>query len=151
MKKRGRWILGVVGVVVVAVVVIVLWPASDPLAGVETVAVRVGESPSSAGAVNFEGELQVVLGERDIRIVTDEASADAVLELTDFTINLGDVEISLTEGGLRGRANAICTLRDVRNGKTHVMDFYVRFDRDGVRADLVPRKFWQIWKRSPSE
>jgi len=144
MSKR-TWIWGGLAVVVVAVVVIVLWPAPDPLAGVETVAVRVGDRPAS-GDVDFEGELRVVLGDRDIEIVSDEASADAVLSLTDLRVNLGNVEISLTEGRLSGRASAECVLTDVRTGEVHTMDFYLRFDNGSVRAELVPRKFWQFWK-----
>ena len=144
MSKR-TWIWGGLAVVVVAVVVIVLWPAPDPLAGVETVAVRVGDRPAS-GDVDFEGELRVILGDRDIEIVSDEASADAVLSLTDLRVNLGNVEISLTEGRLSGRASAECVLTDVRTGEVHTMDFYLRFDNGSVRAELVPRKFWQFWK-----
>ena len=144
MSKR-TWIWGGLAVVVVAVVVIVLWPAPDPLAGVETVAVRVGDRPAS-GDVDFEGELRVVLGDRDIAIVSDEASADAVLSLTDLRVNLGNVEISLTEGRLSGRASAECVLTDVRTGEVHTMDFYLRFENGSVRAELVPRKFWQFWK-----
>jgi hypothetical protein len=144
MSKR-TWIWGGLAAVVVAVVVIVLWPAPDPLAGVETVAVRVGDRPAS-GDVDFEGELRVVLGDRDIEIVSDEASADAVLSLTDLRVNLGNVEISLTEGRLSGRASAECVLTDVRTGEVHTMDFYLRFENGSVRAELVPRKFWQFWK-----
>jgi len=150
MSKTARWIVSAIAVVAIAVVVIVLWPAPDPLAGVETVAVRIGQEAPGAGGVDFEHELRVILGDRDIRIVSDEGSADVVLELTDLVVNLGDVEISLTDGGLRGRGNAICVLRDVATGRTHVMDLVVRFDRDGVRADLVARKFWEVWKRRPS-
>ena len=144
MSKR-TWIWGGIAAVVVAVVVIVLWPAPDPLAGVETVAVRVGDRPAS-GDVDFESELRIVFGNRDIEIVSDEASADAVLSLTDLRVNLGDVEISLTEGRLSGRASAECVLTDVRTGEVHTMDFYLRFENGSVRADLVPRKFWQFWK-----
>lgn len=144
MSKR-TWIWSGLAAIVVAVVVIVLWPAPDPLAGVETVAVRVGDEPAS-GDVDFESELRVVLGDRDIEIVSDEASADVVLSLTDLRVNLGDIEISLTEGRLSGRASAECILTDVRTGEVHTMDFYLRFENGSVRAELVPRKFWQFWK-----
>jgi len=145
MNKR-TWILGGLGIIVVAVVVIVLWPAPDPLAGVETVAVRVGDEPAPSGHVDFESELRVVLGDRDIRIVSDEAAADVVLSLTDLRVNLGDIEISLTEGRLSGRANAECILTDVRTGVVHTMDFNLRIENGSVSAKLVPRKFWQFWK-----
>ena len=143
--SKMTWIWGGLAAVVVAVVVIVLWPAPDPLAGVETVAVRVGEEPAS-GDVDFESELRVVLGDRDIEIVSDEAAADVVLSLTDLRIDLGDIEISLTGGRLSGRASAECVLTDVRTGRVHTMDFYLRFEDGSVRAELVPRKFWQFWK-----
>lgn len=149
MKDRRNRVLTPVVVIVVAVVVIVLWPAPDPLEGVEAVAIRVGDGGSTSQGVDLEEELRVVLGDRDIRIVSDEESADVVLELTDLTVNLGDVEFSLSEAGLRGRASAVCTLRDVRTGRVHVMDFHVRFEEGAVTADLVPRKFWEFWKRRP--
>ena len=145
MNKR-TWIWGGLGTIVVAVVVIVLWPAPDPLAGVETVAVRVGDEPAPSGNVDFESELRIVLGDRDIQIVSDEASADVVLSLTDLRVNLGDIEISLTEGRLSGRANAECILTDIRTGKVHTMDFNLKIENGTVSAELVPRKFWQFWK-----
>ena len=145
MNKR-TWIGGGLGIIVVAIVVIVLWPAPDPLAGVETVAVRVGGEPAPSGHVDFERELRIVLGDRDIEIVSDETSADVILSLTDLRVNLGDIEISLTEGRLSGRANAECILTDVRTGKVHTMDFNLRIENGTVSAELVPRKFWQFWK-----
>jgi len=144
MKKR-TWILGSVAAVVIAIGVIVLWPAPDPLAGVETVALRVGDEPAPT-AVDFESELRVILGDRDIRIVSDEASADVLLSLTDLRVNLGDIEISLTEGRLSGRASAECVLTDIRTGDVHTMDFVLRIENGTVSARLVPRKFWQVWK-----
>jgi len=149
MSRSGVRIVGILGAIAVAIVVVVLWPAPDPLTGVETVAVRVGDAAQDPAGVDVEQELQIVLGDRNIRIVSDEATADVVLEVTDLTVNLGDVEISLSEAGFRGRVSALCTLRNVRTGRTHVMDFYVRFDQDGVKADLVARKFWHFWKRRP--
>ena len=144
MSKR-TWIWSGLAAVVVAAVVIVLWPAPDPLAGVETVAVRVGDRPASDD-VDFESELRVVLGNRDIEIVSDEASADVVLSLTDLRVNLGDIEISLTEGRLSGRASAECILTDVRTGEIHTMDFVLRIENGEISAELIPRKFWEFWK-----
>jgi hypothetical protein len=149
-NKRRRWIGGIVGVVAVALVAIALWPASDPLADVETVAIRVGDN-AIPSEVDVEGELRVVLGDREIRVTSDEAAADIVLELTDFVVNLGDIEISLTGGRLRGKASAICRLTEVRTGKVHVMDFVLTFENETVRAELLPRKFWEFWKRRPAE
>jgi len=148
MKKR-LWLGGVLGAVVIAVVVILLWPAADPLEGIQTVAVRFGSDDANSDGIDVEDQLFVVLGDRNVTIVSDESQADAVLEVTDLTVNLGDVEISLTDVGLRGRASAICTLRDVRTDRTHVMDFHLRFEGGRVAADLVPRKFWEFWKRRP--
>jgi hypothetical protein len=143
--KRRTWISASL-VVLAALVVIVLWPPSDPLAGVETVAVRVGDEQGPSGTVDFESELRVVLGDRDIRIVSDEAAADIVLLLTDLRVHLGDIEISLTEGRLSGRASAECILTDVRTGEVHTMDFTLRIENGTVRAALVARRFWQFWK-----
>lgn len=146
MNTRTRWILGIVGVIVAALVVVMLLPAPDPLADVESVAVRVGNDTPSSAAFDFESELGLVLGGRDIRIVSDEAAADLVLSLDDFSVNLGDIEISLTEGTLRGRASAVCTVTDVRTGNTHTMDFVLRVEDGNVHAELIGRKFWQFWK-----
>ena len=145
---KGKWIAGLFGLIAVAIAVIVLWPAPDPLEGVDTVAVRVGDQPSS-GRVDFDSELRVILGDRDIRIVSDEAAADMVLELTDFVVNLGDIEISLTEGSVRGQAKAICKLTDVQTGDVHVMDFRISVDNGTVRAELTPRKCGEFWKPRP--
>ena len=149
MSRRTGWVLGVVCLVAVAIVIVLLWPASDPLEDVRTVAVRFGSEGSTSGGIDVGDQLFVVLGDRNITIVSDEANADAVIEVTDLTVNLGDVEFSLTDAGLRGRASAICTLRDVRTDRTHVMDFRLEFDGERVTADLVPRKFWEFWKRKP--
>ncbi|MCK5247357.1 hypothetical protein KAR02_10685 [Candidatus Bipolaricaulota bacterium] len=88
----------------------------------------------------------LVLSGRDLRLVSDESSADLVLALDDFRVNLGDIEISLTEGSLRGKASAVCIVTDVRTGKTHTMDFIIRFENGEVHAELVGRKFWEFWK-----
>jgi len=146
MSLRTKLILGSTGVLVAAVLVIVLWPAPNPLAGVETVAVRVGEDSPSSQAFDYEEELGLVLSGRDIRIVSDESTADLVLSLDDFRVNLGDVEISLTEGNLHGKASAVCIVTDVRTGATHTMDFIVRFENGDVHAELTGRKFWEFWK-----
>ena len=149
MKKRTAWILGIVGVLAVAIAVILLWPAPDPLANVDTVAIRVGDSAVGSGRVNVEEGLRVALGDRHIQIVTDEAAADVVLDLTRLTVNLGDIQVSVSDAGLQGRASAVCTLLDTRTGRTHVMDLHIRYDAGHVTAELVPRKFWEFWKRKP--
>ena len=146
MRSRNKWIVGLTAIVVAVVLVLLLWPAPDPLADVETVAVRVGNGASSSQAVDFETELGLVLSGRNIRVVPDESSADLVLSLDDFRINLGDIEISLTDGDLRGKASAICIVTDIRTGKTHTMDFVIQIENGDVRAELIGRKIWEFWK-----
>jgi len=70
---------GIIAVLVIVVLVVVLWPAPDPLADVETVAIRVGNEPARSSGPDFERELSVVLGDRNIRIVGNESDADVVL------------------------------------------------------------------------
>ena len=146
MGSRNKWIVGLIAIVVTVVLVLLLWPAPDPLADVETVAVRVGNDASSSQAVDFETELGLVLSGRNIRVVSDESSADLVLSLDDFRINLGDIEISLTDGSFRGKASAICIVTDVHTGETHTMDFVIQIENGDVRAELTGRKFWEFWK-----
>ena len=146
MQTRTKWILGIAAAIVAAVVIIVLWPAPDPLANAETVAIRVGGDEPSQGGIDYREELGVVLSGRDLRIVSDESSADVVLVLNDFRVNLGDIQISLTNGQLNGRASAVCVVTNLRTGDVHTMDFLLRIENGEVRADLVARKFWQFWK-----
>ncbi len=146
MQAQTKWILGIVGVLAAAIVIVALWPAPDPLANVETVAVRVGDDEPSQGGIDYQEELGIVLSGRNLRIVSDESAADVVLALNDFRVNLGDIEISLTDGHVSGRASAVCVVTDVRTGEVHTMDFLLRFENGEVHADLVARKFWQFWK-----
>lgn len=149
MKGKRGWRITVwlIALVAAGVLVVVFWPVPDPLADVETVALRLDEDPEREGVgAWFEDELKIVLNNRNITIVADEARADAVLSVDDITLNLGDVEISFAEGSFHGRVSAECTLTDVNTGKQHRMDFTLRFEDDKVNAKLVPRKFWQFWK-----
>jgi len=154
-KKRGKkkdkmrpwlWVGGFLWILILAAVVVVLLPTPDPLADVETVALRVGDEPAAPQGVSFVEELRVVLGTRDIRIVADESSADVILSLEDFSFNLGDIEISLTDGELRGRASAVCRVTDMATGEAHVLDFHLTIENGAVSARLIPRKFWQFWR-----
>jgi hypothetical protein len=143
--SRKAWILGSVGIIVMAVAIVLAWPAPDPFRGAETVALRVGNEPSDP-AVDFADELRVVLGDRNLRIVSDEREADVVLSLTNMRADLGDVELSLSQGKLSGRATAVCRVVNVRTGRAYVSDLVVTL-RDGVvRANLVGRRFWEVWK-----
>jgi hypothetical protein len=146
MSAGMKWIIGILVVFVAALLVLFLWPAPDPLANVDTVAIRVGNDGSSSERFDFETELGLVLSGRDIRVVSDEATADLVLSLDDFRVNLGDIEISLTEGSFRGKASAICIVTDVSTGKTHTMDFVIQIENGDVHAELVGRRIWEVWK-----
>ncbi|MFC2083169.1 hypothetical protein ACFLSG_03925 [Candidatus Bipolaricaulota bacterium] len=146
MSSKTKWIAGSIGVVIAVVLVILLWPAPDPLAGVDTVAVRIGDNSPSSQAFDLEEQLNLVLSGRSIQIVSDETSADLVLSLDDFRINLGDIEFSLTEGNLSGKASAVCIVTDVRTGRTHTMDLVVRIKDGDPQATLTGRKFWEFWK-----
>ena len=145
MRGRFKWWMGVL-VAALGLTVILLWPAPDPLADVETVALRVGSDASSHRGVDYQEELGLVLSGRNIRIVADESSADLLLSLDDFRVNLGDIEISLAEGQVRGRASAVCYVTDLRSGRTYTMDFTLRFQDGAVKADLAGRRFWEVWK-----
>ncbi|MCR4392051.1 MAG: hypothetical protein NUV94_04550 [Candidatus Acetothermia bacterium] len=119
MRKKA-YIGTAVGTVVTALLLVILWPAGDPLAGVETVA-----------------------------IVGDPTAADAVLTIKDVRVDR--VELLIEQGRVLGRLSATCTVTDVRTGKAQVMDFYLAYlalENGQVRADLVPRKFWQFWKQT---
>jgi hypothetical protein len=146
MGKRAIWPWGIVGVMMIGVLAMVLWPAPDPLAGASTVALRLGERPPESVGIDYVHELRVVLSGRDIAIVSDESAADLVLVLDDVRVNLGDIEISLTQGRLRGNARAVCIVTDLRTGDVHTMDFVLRFEDGDVHAELTARKFWQFWK-----
>jgi len=146
MNSRTRWMTGLSVILVAAILALLLWPTPDPLAGVDTVAIRVGNDAGSSQAFDFETELGLVLSGRNIRVVSDESAADLVLSLDDFRVNLGDIEISLTDGTLRGRATAICVVTDVRTGESHTMDFVIQIEDGNVNAELHGRKFWEFWK-----
>jgi hypothetical protein len=142
---RRSWILVGVSAVVVVVVVLLAWPAPDPFIGVDTVALRIGNEASSS-VVDFAGELRVVLGRRNLRIVSDERTAGAVLALTNARLGLGNVELALAGGKLSGRATAVCRIVNVRTGRAYVMDLVVTLRDGNVRANLVGRRFWEFWK-----
>ncbi len=148
MKRKGRWILGISGGVLVVLLLLLLWPAPDPLRDAETVALRFGAEPASS-PLDVESELQVVLNDRDLRIVSDEQTADVVLAVTDLQLSLGDVQISFADGRVAGRATAVCTVVDQRTGKRYWMDFVIRIKNGELTARLVPRRFWEFWKPRP--
>jgi len=145
MRTRAR--IGLVALVATALLVILLWPAPDPLAGVTTVAVRPPdwEGRDPALRAPFLDGLSVTLGGKNVRLVADPAAADAVLAVQDIRVD--SIELRLQSGELTGRMSATCLLTDVRTGRTHAMDFRLEL-RDGtVRATLTPRRWWQFSKR----
>lgn len=143
--SRRAWTLVCVSVVVIAAAIVLAWPAPDPFKGAETVALRAGNEPADS-TVDFVGELRVVLGDRNLRIVSDEREADVVLSLTNVRADLGNVQLELAGGKLSGRATAVCRVVNVRTGRAYVSDLVITL-RDGlVRADLVGRRFWEFWK-----
>lgn len=146
MKRGWSIALGIVAVVVVAIVVIVVWPAPDPLADAETVYLQLAGVENEPGGNEAQVGLEIVLGDRDLTIVSDRSAADVALELEDLRVDLAEVEFSFTEGEFRGKARAECRITDLRTAKTYTMDLIVRVEGDEVSADLVGRKFWHFWK-----
>jgi len=133
---------GILAALVIAVLVLVLLPASDPLEGAETVYLEISENGTeSPTASEIHRQLEIVLNERNLRIATDRERADVDLEITEIRLNLGDVEFSLQEGRLRGRACAVVKVPDERAGRRHTMDLTVRVQDGRARASLMPRKF----------
>ena len=147
MRAR-TWIGVAVVIVVTALLVVILWPTPDPLANVETVAIRPPdwERTDQALWAPFMDGLTVSLGAKDVRIVTDANEADAVLVVRDVRVD--SVELRLDSGEIIGRMSATCALTELRTGRTRVMDFRLDLRNGTVRATLTPRKFWQFWKGS---
>ncbi|QAA76593.1 MAG: hypothetical protein BIP78_0827 [Candidatus Bipolaricaulis sibiricus] len=145
MKKKASF--GIAAVIVVTLLVIVLWPPPDPLARVDTVAIRPPQwertDPSVRGP--FMDGLTVTLNERNVRIVADASAADAVLVVEEVRVD--SIEVRLDSGQLRARLSATCVLTELKTGTRHQMDFRLEL-RDGtVRATLTARRFWEFWKR----
>jgi hypothetical protein len=146
MSHPKRIGLGLLGVVLLALVVILLWPAPDPLAGAQTVYVQLAGVDAGGRRSEVETGLDVVLDNRNLTLVSDRAAADVALELRDVRVNLADVEISLTEGRVQGRIVAECAVTDLRTGRQHTMDLTVSFGNEAVRASLRGRRFWEFWR-----
>lgn len=146
MKRRSTAILGVVLVIVVAIVVVVLLPAPDPLRDARTVYIDTGAAQGERGATELEEGLHFVLNDRDLTLVFNRSEADVELRIHDVSVNLGDVTVSLDQGGISGRIKAVCRATSLRTSKTYTMDLTVTVDNDMVSAKLVVRKFWEFWK-----
>ena len=150
MKRNWRFVVLGGAAVAIVILVVVFWPAWDPLAGVETVALKSPNFEEAPQGEIIQGPfiegLELTLGEKRITIVGSVDEADAVLEITDIAINLGDIEIRIGESGISGKASAVCTLTDLRTGEEHIMDFYLTLKNGTVQARLVVRRFWEFWK-----
>lgn len=148
MKKTWAITGSVVAVIAIAILIVVFWPTGDPLAGVETVAIQSpnwGEEPQGDVIQGpFIDGLQVTLGEKNITIVGSIDEADAILAVRD--IKVGRIEVLIQEGRVRGKVSATCTLTDLRSGQERLMDFYLNLEDGTIEAELVARKFWQVWK-----
>ena len=134
MKKFSIAVL----VVVIAAAILVLWPAPDPLKGVQAVAVGNG---SDASSEIFNG-LQIALGDHKITIVSDPAKADAVITLLD--VKAGDFNLSINSNGAKGSAHLVCEVE--KNGQRSFMDLYITYQNGAAKAELVGRKFFEVWK-----
>ncbi len=132
--RMKRWILIAV-IVAVAAGIVVLWPAPDPLQGVETVAIS---TPSGEGVKLppevFDG-LEIVLNDRQIRIVSDPEEADALITLIPEEVT---VRIS-RETGLEVRA----LLQLTKDGKLYQLNLVVTLNEQGLTARLVSKRFWE--------
>lgn len=147
--SRRAWVLLCVSLAVVAVAAVLAWPPADPFAGVKTVALRTSVE-SASPAVDVAAELEVVLGNRNLRIVSDERTADVVLAVTNARFDLGNVQLALNGGKLSGRATAVCRVVNVKTNRAYVMDLVMTLRDGNVRANLVGRRFWEFWKPRPS-
>ncbi len=147
--SRRAWVFLCVGLAVVAVAAVLAWPPADPFAGVKTVALRTSVE-SASPAVDVAAELEVVLGDRNLRIVSDERTADVVLAVTNARFDLGNVQLALNGGKLSGRVTAVCRVVNVKTNRAYVMDLVMTLRDGNVRANLVGRRFWEFWKPRPS-
>ncbi|UCF09874.1 MAG: hypothetical protein JSW65_07405 [Candidatus Bipolaricaulota bacterium] len=146
MSNAKRVGLGLLGLLILALVVVLLWPAPDPLADAQTVYVQLAGVDARGGRSEVQTGLDIVLDDRNLTLVSDRATADVALEIRDVRVNLADVEISLTEGQVQGRVIAECEVTDLRTGRQYTMDLTVSFANDTVRAGLRGRRFWEFWK-----
>lgn len=134
-----RTLLMALGVLALTGAIVLLWPAPQPLQGVETVAVE--------GEGNLPGDLveglEIALDDRQIRVVSESENPDAVITLVEPTS--ANVDFQIGDGGFQGEAHlALRVERD--DGRQHMMDLNVRFDGTDLTAELTSRPFWQVWK-----
>jgi hypothetical protein len=142
MSRRAQWIVAG-GILAVTVAVALAWPPADPLAGVQTVALR---TASATSEVDVTAELEVILNHRNLRIVSDERVADVVLTVSSVRADLRDVRLALSDGKLTGRASAMCRVVNVKTGRAYTMDLVLTLREGQVEASLSGRRFWEFWK-----
>ena len=135
MKRTFFWL------VVFAIVAAVLWPGPNPLAGVETVALFTSSAPDADLAPDVLSGFEVALGQHRIRIVSDRAQADAVIIVEPQS---ADLNFKLDQEGFRGSATIRCLV--TKGNQQSVMFLNVTVGDNGVQAELVGRKFWEVWK-----
>ncbi len=147
--SRNSWFALGIAVAIVALVVVFAWPPADPFAGARTVALR-ESADASPSAVDPSAELRVVLNDRDLIIVGDERLADVVVSVTDAQLDLGNAQLVVSGQGLSGRATATCRIVNAKTGRVYIMDLILTLKDGKITADLVGRRFWELWKARPS-
>lgn len=136
MKKRT-----LINMLIVIVVAVFLWPAPDPLEGVESVALSTTDNSAVDFSSQILGGLEFALGKHQIRIVSDPNQADALLAIE---AQNAQIDLNFDDEGFRGSATIRCLVK--KNGQESVMFLHITVDENGVQAQLVGRKFWEIWK-----
>lgn len=134
-----RTLLMAVGVLALTGAIVLLWPAPQPLQGVETVAVE-GEGGLPGDLVQG---LEIALDDRQVRIVSKSDDPDAVITLIEPTS--ANVDFQIDDGGLRGQAHLALRVEH-EDGRTQMMDLNVRFDGSDLTAELTSRRVWEVWK-----
>lgn len=143
MTKRS-WVLTLGAIALLAIGTLLLWPTSDPLANVQTVALQLpgqqGQPATATGSKQppLARGLEVALGERHIRIITDPEAADALI-----SIEFDQANIRLDKNGIQATARCIITKK---NGQRGVLLLTLTVDQQGIHARLVQPKSWQFWR-----
>lgn len=137
MKSKGFWLL----IILIVLGAAWLWPAPNPLDGVQTVVLAApGGQPVALDAQVLDG-LEIALGKHRIRIVSDRTQADAVIVIEPKS---ADVHFSLDKSGFQGAASIRCLV--TKGDQQSVMYFNLSINENGVHGQLVGTKFWEVWK-----
>ena len=119
-------------------ILLLAWGSGDPIA-------QLGRrTPGRGHPGPFVEGLELFLGEKHVITVGSLEEADAVLDIED--IRTGRIEVLIQEGRIRGNLSATCTLTDLQRGRERLLDFYLKLEDGTIEAELVARKFWQVWK-----